>query len=138
MAFRYYYDARMLDALFRYRMRPYLADLEESLRGMVMPPVDIKKLTEKMQRANDLLGRAAALSERGEQIMSNFEQHLNGADSHFSAIEEYDKALALMQQMAGNGGPPLDDKSSPPPPPPPISPTVDNTIDHATGDRKRS
>lgn len=129
MTFKYYLDTKLVSDLFRYRMRPYLAPLADTLREIVMPPIDIKKLADNMARANKLIATAASENERGAAILDNFEKHLTNTGLTLDSIKEYSEQLASMQAVTGNAGPALNDSFH--------GSTANSSLDLATGDPKR-
>lgn len=100
-------------------------------------PADIARLVANMQRADALVNRAAADSEKNTAIMDRFEARLGLIGSHFAKIDEYERQLAAMDAM-GNGGPPLDATFPAATPSAPTSSaatvTSSSSFDHATGD----
>jgi hypothetical protein len=136
MKFQYYWDRDLFEALLRYRMRPFLADIiaaynEDSTMGS---PADIQKLMQRMQRSSTLTDRAVNTGASGESIMNDFEATLNRMDDHFGKIKEYNKQLGAMMEVTGNGGPPLADAFQPASPPAGTVSASTAPFDHGTGD----
>lgn len=111
MTFAYYWDRELFEALLRYRMRPFLAQILLTYEGKMATTADIQKLVENMKRAQALTSRAASDAPKNTAIMDRFEQRMNLMNEQFGKIDEYEKQLAAMDAM-GNGGPPLDETFS--------------------------
>jgi len=108
MAFRYYWDGDLFEALLRYRMLPFLADILAAYKGEPMASAaDIQKLVEGMKRAKALTERAATTAPKHAAIMDAFEARLGVNDENMAKIAEYEKQMAAMDAI-GNGGPALD------------------------------
>lgn len=109
MAFRYYWDGDLFEALLRYRMLPFLADILATHKGQPMASAaDIAKLVDGMKRAKALTERAAATAPKHAAIMDAFEARLGVNDENMAKIAEYEKQMAAMDAI-GNGGPALVD-----------------------------
>jgi len=149
MKFAYYWDCELFEALLRYRMRPYLADIIAASEGKPMATAaDLEKMIANMQRAKNLTERAAEEAPRHAAIMDAFEQRMKLNDENMLKIAEYEKLMALMNEAGDNGGPAIIDNFStgktPVPPlviPDAAPPTDDVTparyvrpFNHATGD----
>jgi hypothetical protein len=109
MTFQYYWDRDLFEALLRYRMRPFLANILAAYEGRPMATAaDIQKLIDGMKRAKALTERAAADAPKHAAIMDNFEHRLNLNAENMAKINEYEKLMAAMDQSNGNGGPALE------------------------------
>lgn len=106
MAIRYYWDRELFDALLRYRMRPFLADIIGAYEKTMATAADIQKLIDGMKRAQVLTDRAAESAPRNAAIMDAFEHRLNLNDENVGKIAEYEKQMAAME-TGSNGGPAL-------------------------------
>lgn len=101
MKFQYYWDHGILDPSFT------------DDGGEMGTPADIQRLMERIKRAQGLTDRAATHGENADKIMDNFEKTMANSESHFGNIAEYDKQLAAMLAVGGNGGPPLEETFQP-------------------------
>ena len=71
-------------------------------------PADLKKLVDNLKRASAITDRAAADATKHATIMDSFEKRLDLNNENMSKIAEYEKMMAEMDTMGGNGGPALD------------------------------
>ena len=71
-------------------------------------PADLKKLVDNLKRANAITDRAAKDADKHSGIMDSFEKRLDLNNENMSKIAEYEKLMAEMDVMGGNGGPALD------------------------------
>lgn len=133
---RYYFDRELLDGLLRYRMRPYLADMD---RGTPMGKLaDISdriarkkaahdaKADEWARRLDELDGREAPAFAVGDEIIAERETDLSEMEADMRKLSNLPfGAGAVLPKPAAESPPPVDAAIAPAPAP---------AIHHDTGD----